>query len=469
MKSEVRKGRLGRRLSANDANGVERRFFRELKVDPMRRRLVADPASGILVNVEFSVVYRGRRILRRALIIARNGDFRAERQVFRVLREPSRTLELRREPNRLARFLRRRRDAFSHRRFQVVEIRNVNVARQTVTFLANRRGHSDDFPHHPAGSHHPHRPERDVRHADIAPRHQEVFDVARVKATVRNRVRFDARRFADRTELFARERFNVVRRRVMQVDRPSRRYRRVLERRLVEDVLFPENDVAQKPPRLPLSGDVRDPTELAVFHLGGPRAGRFVLHIRPVPVSRAEPNIANPLNIGDLVEIHSGFPVPIAVRRRTNRFLAKPNRPRNFRKACFGVRLDGVPLHRRAHRHRVGLFRRGRLAVLRFRLAPHSEIGAREETDRRVAGAVGERFSDEAQSFPGRDVFAANRVNSDASAFALRRLDDVDADVQVKVDIRFQRDQLGAGSVAVMFRFPSVSAVMRAEKKRQVA
>ena len=70
-----------------------------------------------------------------------------------------------------------------------VEMLLVHAARRGLVADADPGGFAHHLPHHAAGLHHAHRPERFVRYADVAARHEQVADVAAVEAAVGRPVR----------------------------------------------------------------------------------------------------------------------------------------------------------------------------------------------------------------------------------------------------------------------------------------
>ena len=59
-----------------------------------------------------------------------------------------------------------------HELLEFVEMRFIDGAGVDVVAVAERGGHPDDLAHATAGSHDADRPERDVRDADVSPRHE---------------------------------------------------------------------------------------------------------------------------------------------------------------------------------------------------------------------------------------------------------------------------------------------------------
>lgn len=74
--------------------------------------------------------------------------------------------------------------AFLHHGLQLVEVVGVDLARQRSVACADAGGHAHYLAHHARGAHHAHGAQSDVGDADVAARHEEVVDVARVEAAV---------------------------------------------------------------------------------------------------------------------------------------------------------------------------------------------------------------------------------------------------------------------------------------------
>ena len=265
----------------------------------------------------------------------------------------------------------------------------VNAARQTAVVPAHARGHAHHFAHHARGAHHARRAERDVRDGDVASRHEEVRHIPRVEAAVRDRIGIVAVVRADRAERLAVVVLRVARHRVVEIDRPCRAARTVRIRHEVEHVLLRENVVAHQTAALALARHVGHPLKFAACVLF-PLCG-FVLQVGPVRVHDEHPVVADTLELADLVAHHPRLPVPVTPQAVFAILLVEGDHPR------LGGERDGtpgvlrVPLHRRAHRHRIGHVRRHVLTRLGLRLASHAEVGAGERAHAGVARAVCEK------------------------------------------------------------------------------
>ena len=67
-----------------------------------------------------------------------------------------------------------------HEFLKIREVFLVNPAGGGVVALADSRGHADHLTHHATSAHDPYRAEGLMSHADVAPGHEQVADVAAV-------------------------------------------------------------------------------------------------------------------------------------------------------------------------------------------------------------------------------------------------------------------------------------------------
>ena len=198
----------------------------------------------------------------------------------------------------------------------------------------------------------------------------------------------------------------------MQVEVPGRGERGVFVENVLVDVVLFQHVVAQQPARFAFAGDVGHPAQFAVAEFAV--ITESVFQETPIRIDHQQTVVADAFEIGDLVEIHAGFPFPLAHRHLLAVRFVEPQAIAEHRKIRLFTRIDRIPLHRRTHRHPVG-GRRGQL-LTEFvpALAAHPEIGPGQKPDRAVARTVGEKRRFEKRLLPGFDV--ADDHRSDPAA-----------------------------------------------------
>ena len=117
------------------------------------------------------------------------------------------------------------------------------------------------------------------------------------------------------------------------------------------------------------------------------------------------------LELPDLVVIHAGFPVPVAVERRLDAFLAELVRPGQFRERRLAVCYNRIPHAGSAHGHFIRFIQRGRLVEIGFTFPTHPPVGAGEIPDAAVPGAVRKELSLKPGFDARLDVLADNGRN----------------------------------------------------------
>ena len=71
---------------------------------------------------------------------------------------------------------------------QLFEIRVIDGGGQTVVFDADGCGLADNLTDHATGPHHPDHTQRLMRHTDVSAGREQIFDIARIEAAIRQRV-----------------------------------------------------------------------------------------------------------------------------------------------------------------------------------------------------------------------------------------------------------------------------------------
>ena len=138
------------------------------------------------------------------------------------------------------------------------------ISREAGVFAAYRSGHANDLPHHTGSPHHSDCTQGDVGHADISSGHEQVPDIARIKAPVWYGVRVDSLAYAYSLEFLSWEVFAISRIGIVEIDIPGRSHAGILIRDSLNDILFCQDMIANQPPRLPLSINICYPAEAAV-------------------------------------------------------------------------------------------------------------------------------------------------------------------------------------------------------------
>ena len=143
--------------------------------------------------------------------------------------------------------------------------------------------------------------------------------------------------FSDRAEFPAWKVFSVLWIGIVQVDGPGGGNKGVGEPEMLLYVLLSKDNVAEQTAGFAFAADIGDPDEFAVGIFG--LITTVVLQKGPVAEDGTEGMIANRFNIGNLVPIHSGLPVPVSTGKVLGGFVIKPQRPGTFRKGTGGISL----------------------------------------------------------------------------------------------------------------------------------
>ena len=197
-------------------------------------------------------------------------------------------------------------DAFAHQRPQFVQMPLIDPAGRGFVFPAQRSRHADHFAHHARRAHHAHGAQRHVRHADISPGHEQIVHVAGIEAPVRHGIGIDMDVLRGRLELPAREAHGIERIGEMQVKVPGRGERGVFVENVLVDVVLFQHVVAQQPARFAFAGDIGHPAQFAVAKFAV--VTESVFQETPIRIDHQQTVVADAFEIGDLVEIHAGFP-----------------------------------------------------------------------------------------------------------------------------------------------------------------
>ena len=276
-----------------------------------------------------------------------------------------------------------------------LEVLLVNVARAAVAGLADGGGAADGDSHHADGLHDADGAQRLAGDADVAAGHEEVRHVARVEATVGNRV---ADLVVDgmpvdglRDEGPVGVGLGVNRVRDVQVDRPSGQHAAVGEGLLAVDVGVAEDHVAEQLLGFAGAADVGHPVQfrpaVALFLGVAGGVGAVVLDRVPGAEGREQVPVPGLFQLLDRMVVEAAFPEPLGmsalrvgkalvVEREHPRFLAE------------GLRLGlALPHPHVAHAHAT--------------LLGHRQVGAGPLADEGVAGAVGEKGAAHFLEFAG--------------------------------------------------------------------
>ena len=137
---------------------------------------------------------------------------------------------------------------------------SAEFTRGASIFHAERRGASHRLPAEGTGRHDTGRTEGDMRHADIASRHQEIFNIPRVKTAERNGIHAGENERRSRAGMpFAEHAF-----RRMDVDRPAAVCDRIGKIGMIHDIVLRQDVIARQPPRLPFRRNRGDPVDRVV-------------------------------------------------------------------------------------------------------------------------------------------------------------------------------------------------------------
>ena len=171
--------------AGDDSHGAEGHWRGPGEFDSERRLIVAHPAQGVVGVADAPIVDVADRV-----------QFEVVTPGNRNLGRAGKVLSGRSEPGgRLGRLLDNRfgqgqlAHTLGHQGLQLVEVFFVHAAGCRVVTPTYGRGHSDHFAHHAGGPHYADRTQGHVGDADVAPGHEQVFDVTRIEAAVRDRVR----------------------------------------------------------------------------------------------------------------------------------------------------------------------------------------------------------------------------------------------------------------------------------------
>ena len=173
---------------------------------------------------------------------------------------------------------------------------------------------ADHLPHHAAGLHHAHGAERLVRDGDAAAGREQILDILRVEAAIRDGIAVGAVHplivHGNRDERIVGEFCGVFLLGIMEVDRPRAGHAAVGELTLRHDVVLREHDVAENPPTLARAADVRHPREDGIFVVSRAAA---VLHGVPRAVHSPQVPIADAFGVGERVFVETALPKPLSV------------------------------------------------------------------------------------------------------------------------------------------------------------
>ena len=242
-----------------------------------------------------------------------------------------------------------------------------------------------------------------MRHADITPRHEQILHIAGVETTIRHRIGIDQDVGRHGLELLIREISAVLRIGAVQVDAPRRSERGILVRHMFRQIVLFQDVIAQQPARFAFTRHIGNPPQLPIPIEVVPF--QPILQVAPVRIDDQHPVIANPLEILDLIEIHSCLPCPLAHRDPFAAFVGKFDPVIEFGKCARAIGFDRIPLHRSPHRHFVGLFGCNALAELLTAFTPHTVIGPSQIADCPVPRAIGKERSLEPQLTAVFDMF----------------------------------------------------------------
>ena len=221
------------------------------------------------------------------------------------------------------------RNSCPHKCFQFIEILLIDDSRGAPVVLADRRCHSDDLAHHPAGAHNPDSPESGVGHTDVTPSHHQVVYIPGIQTPVRHCILFMPFGLAYRSERFlvlhSRLLFRIV-----QVHPPSRRESSVFIRHILCHVLLLKNHIPHQAAGLTLATYASDPFKPLILKLF--LEFWTILQICPVAVDRPKAMVPDALNLLHLVPSESCLPIPFAMDYRNTCRICELDRPRALRK-----------------------------------------------------------------------------------------------------------------------------------------
>ena len=279
----------------------------------------------------------------------------------------------------------------------------INRTGTDVMLLAKRSRHTDHLAHHTCCTHDTDRSQRHMGHTDVPTCHKQVLYIARVEATVRDRIGVDRDMLCDRLELRTREMLRVLRIGIMQVYAPSGGRRSILMHHMPTQVILFQDIVPHQTTRLPLARDVGHPTQFAIsveIVLLHP-----ILQITPVGIDHQEPIIPDLFKITNLIPVHTGLPRPFTHCHLLAVGFIELNAIAEVRESAGLFGLFGIPLHRGPHGHLVGLFRSRALAELVTRFTPHPVVCSRQIADRTIACAIGKERSPQTQFLARFNLF----------------------------------------------------------------
>lgn len=152
--------------------------------------------------------------------------------------------------------------------FRLLKMLGIGLARRALVESAQCGGAADTDAHHANGLHHANGAERIAVDADVAPRHEQVIDIARVKAAVGNGIA-DALIDTVTEDRFGDERMFWIRLAVaflgnVKVDRPSRQHAAIGEGGFFLNVIAREDDIAEQLLGLARAADVSEPGHFRV-------------------------------------------------------------------------------------------------------------------------------------------------------------------------------------------------------------
>ena len=245
-----------------------------------------------------------------------------------------------------------------------------------------------------------------MRHADAAPRHEEVLDIARVEAAIGHGVTVTTiDSFAVHglgNKWIVRIFLGVLFLGIMQIDTPGAGHATIREIFLRHDVLFGEQNVAVKAARFAWSAYVGHPGQEGVAVL---RRSIPILHGVEGPEHGPQVPVADAFGVLERVLVVTTFPKPLAmIGARVGEILhVQVKGPRGLGELPRLFFL--CPCPHVAHAHAP--FRR------------HGEIGSSQVPDGAVPGAVGKQGTGEAGACAGADVEGMDREDSFVGRFHL--------------------------------------------------
>ena len=188
----------------------------------------------------------------------------------------------------------------------------------------------------------------------------------------------------------------------MEVEMPVDREGGILMEDLLVHIVLFENIIPDQTAGLPLASHVGYPAEGAVGIFSLPR--EMVLEEAPVGIYHEKAIVPDPLEIVNLVQVHSGLPGPFAHLNLLAVVLIEDNPVLELRESgLFGI-LDTVPLDGGTHSQLVALFRSKSLTELVPAFPAHHPVSSSQEANGSVAGTIREHGSLEAEFLSGLDI-----------------------------------------------------------------